>query len=147
MSTWMEDLRHGLRRLRRSPGFAATALLTLALGIGATTAIFTLIYQVILKSMPIEHPEQLYKVGKEIECCVDGGLQGDWRIFSYDLYKTFREGDRIKVAGFEGKVRAIDLRYTLLDTETETVFLPNQLLFNNAVVVVNGARAVTDVPV
>ena len=59
MSTWMEDLRHGLRRLRRSPGFAATALLTLALGIGATTAIFTLIYQVILKSMPIEHPEQV----------------------------------------------------------------------------------------
>jgi small-conductance mechanosensitive channel len=63
------------------------------------------------------------------------------------LYKTFREGDRIKVAGFEGKVRAIDLRYTLLDTEAETVFLPNQLLFNNAVVVVNGGRAVTDVPV
>src|SRR5437868_8213692 len=91
MGSIVQDVWYGLRRLRRSPGFAATALLTLALGIGATTAIFTLIYQVILRSMPVEHPEQIYKVGKEIECCVDGGLQDDWRIFSYDLYRTFRD--------------------------------------------------------
>jgi small-conductance mechanosensitive channel len=52
------------------------------------------------------------------------------------LYQTFGEGDRIKVAGFEGKVQRIDLRYTLLDTGSEVVFLPNQLLFNNPVVVV-----------
>jgi predicted permease len=91
METILQDLRHGLRRLRRAPGFTLTALATLALGIGATTAIFTLTYQVILRSMPVEHPEQLYKVGKEIECCVDGGLQGHWRIFSYDLYRTLRD--------------------------------------------------------
>lgn len=91
MAGLADDVRYGIRRLRRSPGFATTALLTLALGIGATTAIFTLIYQVILRSMPVEHPEQLYKVGKEIECCVDGGLQDDWRIFSYDLYRTLKE--------------------------------------------------------
>ncbi|MDE1178792.1 MAG: ABC transporter permease [Edaphobacter sp.] len=91
MGSIAEDVRYGMRRLRRSPGFAATALATLALGIGATTAIFTLTYQVLMRSMPVEHPEQLYKVGREIECCVDGGLQGDWRIFSYDLYKTLRD--------------------------------------------------------
>ncbi len=91
MGTILQDVRYGFRRLRRSPGFATTAILTLALGIGATTAIFTLIYQVILKSMPVDHPEQIYKVGKEIECCVDGGLQGDWRIFSYDLYRNLRD--------------------------------------------------------
>jgi predicted permease len=91
MESILQDLRHGLRRLRRAPGFTLTALATLALGIGATTAIFTLTYQVILRSMPVEHPEQLYKVGKEIECCVDGGLQGHWRIFSYDLYRTLRD--------------------------------------------------------
>ena len=51
------------------------------------------------------------------------------------LYRTFDEGDRIKVAGFEGRVRTIDLRYTLLETGSDVVFLPNQLLFNNAVVV------------
>ncbi|QNI37049.1 ABC transporter permease [Edaphobacter albus] len=91
MGSIVQDVRYGFRRLRRSPGFAATALLTLALGIGATTAIFTLVYQVMLKSMPVDHPEQLYKVGKEIECCVDGGMQGHWRIFSYDLYRDLRD--------------------------------------------------------
>src|SRR5215469_8936706 len=78
IETTLQDLRHGLRRLRRAPGFTLTALATLALGIGATTAIFTVTYQVILRSMPVEHPEQLYKVGKEIECCVDGSVQGHW---------------------------------------------------------------------
>jgi len=91
MNSILQDVRFALRQLRRSPGFAATAILTLALGIGATTAIFTLVYQVILRSIPISHPEQLYKVGKEIECCVDSGLQDDWRIFSYDLYRYLRD--------------------------------------------------------
>ena len=91
MAGLADDVRYGIRRLRRSPGFATTALLTLALGIGATTAIFTLIYQVILRSMPVKHSEQLYKVGKQIECCVDSGLQDDWRIFSYDLYRTLKD--------------------------------------------------------
>jgi predicted permease len=98
MGSILQDVRYGFRRLRRSPGFATTAILTLALGIGATTAIFTLTYQVILKSMPVEHPEQLYKVGKEIECCVDGGMQNDWRIFSYDLYRHLRD----QTPGIEG---------------------------------------------
>jgi hypothetical protein len=91
MEAILQDVRYGLRRLKRSPGFAATALLTLALGIGATTAIFTLTYQVLLKSMPVDHPEQLYKLGKDIECCVDSGLQGHWLIFSYDLYRQLRD--------------------------------------------------------
>lgn len=52
------------------------------------------------------------------------------------LYHTFGEGDKIKVSGFEGKVVRIDLRYTLLNTGSDVVFLPNQLLFNNPVVVV-----------
>ena len=91
MNASMQDVRFAFRRMRRSPGFVATAVLTLALGIGATTAIFTLVYQVILRSLPVAHPEQLYKVGKEIECCVEGGSQGDWLLFSYDLYKQFRD--------------------------------------------------------
>ncbi len=91
MLTLFDDTRYALRQLRRSPGFAATAILTLALGIGATTAIFTLVYQVLLRSMPVSHPEQLYKIGKTIECSNDGSMQGDWRIFSYDLYQQFRD--------------------------------------------------------
>jgi predicted permease len=91
MGTIFQDIRYGLRRLRHAPGFTLTALATLALGIGATTAIFTLTYQVILRSMPVEHPEQLYKVGKDTECCVDGSTQGHFSIFSYDLYRTLRD--------------------------------------------------------
>jgi predicted permease len=63
MASWMEsifdDLRHGMRGLRRSPGFALTAVLTLALGIGATTAIFTLVYDVMLRPLPYPHAERL----------------------------------------------------------------------------------------
>ncbi len=91
MNTFLQDIRYALRQLRRSPGFAATAILTLTLGIGATTAIFTLVYQVLLRSIPVTHPEQLYKVGKLDNCCVMGGGQDDWSLFSYDLYRFMRE--------------------------------------------------------
>ena len=91
MQTIWQDVQYALRQLRRAPGFVATAILTLALGIGATTAIFTLVYQVILRSIPVEHPEQLYKVGAKIEQGVNGGLQDDWWIFSDDLYKYLRD--------------------------------------------------------
>ena len=57
------DLRRAVRQLRRSPGFTATAVVTLALGIGATTAIFTLLQQVMLKSLPVARPDQLWRVG------------------------------------------------------------------------------------
>jgi putative ABC transport system permease protein len=94
----VQDLRYALRQLRRTPGFALTAVLTLALGVGATTAIFTLIYQVMLRPLPVKAPEQLYKLGKGDDCCHNGGgLFGDWSLFSYDLYKQFRD----HLGGFE----------------------------------------------
>ncbi len=98
MHVLTQDVRYALRQLRRSPGFAATAILTLALGIGATTAIFTLVYQVILRSIPVAHPEQLYKVGKTLNCCVMGGGQDDWSLFSNDLYRSLRD----HTSGLEG---------------------------------------------
>src|SRR5258706_2320681 len=57
-----QDVRYALRALRTSPGFAAVAILSLALGIGANTAIFSLINSVILRALPVSHPEQLLQV-------------------------------------------------------------------------------------
>jgi predicted lysophospholipase L1 biosynthesis ABC-type transport system permease subunit len=68
-----QDVRYALRQLHRAPGFTITAVLTLALGVGAITAIFTLIYQVMLRSLPITAPEQLYKLGTADDCCHHGG--------------------------------------------------------------------------
>ncbi len=91
----VSDLRHSLRQLRSSPGFAATVVITLALGIGATTAIFTLVHQVLLKSLPVAKPEELWRIGDKIRCCNWGGYtqgdDGDFSLFSWEAYKNFRE--------------------------------------------------------
>jgi putative ABC transport system permease protein len=89
---FIEDIRYAIRQFAHAPGFTATAVLTLALGIGATTAIFTLVHAVLLKSLPVAKPSELYRVGDNENCCVNGGLQDNWSIFSYDKYKTFRDG-------------------------------------------------------
>ena len=91
----VSDLKHSLRQLRSSPGFAATVVLTLALGIGATTAIFTLVHQVMLKSLPVAEPDELWRIGDKIRCCNWGGYtqgdDGDFSLFSWEAYKNFRE--------------------------------------------------------
>ena len=86
-----EDLRYGFRRLRKSPGFAIVCVLTLALGIGANTAIFTLVDAVMLKSLPVKNPKELYRLGRGNNCCVIGGMQDNWDIYSYALYQQFRD--------------------------------------------------------
>jgi predicted permease len=98
-----EDIGYALRQFANAPGFTATAVLTLALGIGATTAIFTLVHAVLLKSLPVAKPSELYRVGDVENCCVNGGLQDDWSLFSYDKYKTFRDGTPgfIELAAFQ----------------------------------------------
>src|SRR5579862_6781600 len=63
MDTVLKDLQFALRVLRKSRGFAAVAILTLALGIGANTGIFSLLYGVAFRDLPVPHPEQLIKLG------------------------------------------------------------------------------------
>lgn len=91
----MTDLQEALRQLRKAPGFTTTAVITLALGIGATTAIFTLVHQVMLKSLPVGKPEELWRIGDKIRCCNWGGYtqdnDGNFSLFSYEAYKNFRE--------------------------------------------------------
>src|SRR5580692_5730129 len=86
----MEDARYAMRQFAKAPGFTVTAILTLALGIGATTAIFTLVHAVLLKSLPVAKPEDLWRVGNEENCCVNGGMQDNWTLFSFEQYKQFR---------------------------------------------------------
>ena len=91
----LADLREALRQLRKAPGFTATAVITLTLGIGATTAIFTLVHQVMLKSLPVAKPEELWRIGDKVRCCNWGGYtqgnDGDFSLFSWEAYKYFRE--------------------------------------------------------
>jgi len=103
------DLRFAFRQLRRSPGFTATALVTLAIGIGANTAVFTLVHAVLLASLPVAHADRLYKLGDEYRCCPLENLQGSWSIFSYPFYLEVRD----HVRDFE-EVAAMDtLRWPL----------------------------------
>src|SRR5580693_2318623 len=88
---WLEqlrqDVRYAFRQVRRSPGFAATVILTIALGIGANTAIFTLVHAILMKSLPVANPASLYRIGDRDDCCVSGGYlydNGDFDLFSYD---------------------------------------------------------------
>src|SRR3982074_2626130 len=89
----MADVREALRQLRNAPGFTATAVITLALGIGATTAIFTLVHQVMLKSLPVTKRDEVWRIGDKVRCCNGGGYtqgdDGDFSLFSWEMYKHF----------------------------------------------------------
>ena len=91
MRTLFQDIRYALRQLRNAPVFTLTAVLTLALGIGANSAVFTLVHEVLLKSLPVADPGGLYRVGDRYECCVEGDLQHDWTMFSYPQYEYLRD--------------------------------------------------------
>jgi putative ABC transport system permease protein len=78
METLIQDLRYGLRLLTKHPGFSAIAVITLALGIGANTAIFSVIYGVILKPLPFQNPEQLVRIYSEFPSFPGGGLRRFW---------------------------------------------------------------------
>src|SRR5437773_8061160 len=82
------SFRYALRQFWLSPVFTVAAVLTLALGIGGTTAIFTLIHAVMLRSLPVSDPGRLYRVGEGDECCVEGGPQDRWGMFFLSLVRA-----------------------------------------------------------
>jgi predicted permease len=90
----MHDVFVAFRQFRKSPGFAITVVFTIALGIGANTAIFTLVHAILMKSLPVADPKTLYRVGDLDDCCVNGGFindNGDFDLYSYELYRHLQE--------------------------------------------------------
>ena len=112
MQAILEDIRYALRQFRKVPGFTTTAILTLALGIGATTAIFTLVHEVLLKSLPVAKPEELWRIGDVENCCINGGMQDDWSLFSYEQYKMFRDNNPEfqQMAAFQAGAQQVSVR-------------------------------------
>src|ERR1700719_2239500 len=90
MENVLGNFRYAMRQFRLAPVFATAAVLTLALGIGGTTAIFTLIHAVMLRSLPVSDPGRLYRVGEGDDCCVEGGPQDKWGMFSFALYERLK---------------------------------------------------------
>jgi predicted permease len=90
MTDALRTLQYTVRQLWASRLFTAAAVLTLALGIGGTTAIFTLIDAVMLRSLPVKDPARLYRIGDGDDCCVQGGPQGRWGLFSFPLYERLK---------------------------------------------------------
>ena len=122
----LDDLRDALRQLRKAPGFTTTAVITLALGIGATTAIFTLVHKVMLKSLPVAKPSELYKIGDKIRCCNWGGYNqgedGDFSLFSWEMYKHFRANtpEFIDLAALQAGNAALGVRRVGSQAQADT---------------------------
>jgi predicted permease len=114
METLIQDARHALRRLRNAPAFTLTTVLTLALGIGATTSIFTLVHAVILKSLAVAKRGELYRLGKESRCCFWGGYsqEKEFSLVSYPLYKYFKDNTRefAELAAFQASADLYGVR-------------------------------------
>ena len=124
-----EDVRFALRRLRLQPGFTAVAVLTLALGLGANTAIFTLIHGVMLRALPVSRPSELYRLGNNNDCCVNSGLATQYSLFSFPLYQRFvAELDEFSdLAGFQANTSMTPFR----PPSGETISIPAQFVTGN----------------
>jgi predicted permease len=123
MDSILADIRYSLRQFRQTPVFTLTAILTLALGIGGTTAIFSLIHTVMLRSLPVADPASLYRIGEGNDCCVEGGPQDQWGLFSFALYEKLKAAtpEFEQVAAFQAASNQFSVRREGVDREARPV--------------------------
>ncbi len=96
LDTLFRNVRFGARMMARTPVSSLIAVLVLALGIGANTAIFTLLNAVLLRNLPVEHPEELVLFGDgEWGGSANGLPNRNWKLFSYNMYREFQQRNRV----------------------------------------------------
>jgi predicted permease len=117
MRNLFSDIRYSLRVLRQTPVFTLTAVLTLALGLGGTTAIFSLIHAVMLRSLPVADPESLYRIGDGNDCCVASGPQDRWGLYSFSLFEKLKAAlpELEQVAAFQAGGWRLSVRRASVD--------------------------------
>jgi predicted permease len=94
LESLVQDVGYGLRQLRKSPGFTFIALLSLTLGIGANTAIFTLLDAILLRPLPVQSPKELLLFGDgDAQGSTSAVPNGSWNLFSYSFFHDFRQKD------------------------------------------------------
>jgi len=110
-------IRYAVRQFWSSRVFTVAAVLTLALGIGGTTAIFTLIHAVMLRSLPVADPASLYRIGDGDDCCVEGGPQDRWGMFSFPLYERLKADtpEFEQIAAFQAGAARVSVRRAGVD--------------------------------
>ena len=126
MQALSQDFRYAFRQFRQAPAFALAAVLTLAVGIGANTAIFSLLYQALLRSLPVQNPHELVELrfagSSPGHTHSEGGDSPDARAyFSYPMYRNLRD----RVSAFGGLIALAPAGVGLPGTTAPSFFPPN----------------------
>jgi macrolide transport system ATP-binding/permease protein len=121
----MSDCRQGARQLRKNPGFTAVAILTLALGIGANTSVFSLVYALAIRPLPVKDASSLVSIYQEFRGRRSRGVQGSGYYISYPEYANYRDGSQ----SFSGMVAYAETMLSLGGTDPQP--LPGLLVSCN----------------
>jgi predicted permease len=125
-----QDLHFAFRRLRQQPGFAVVVILTLAIGLGANTAVFTLMHALILRTLPVERPDELYRLGDGADCCVNSNVPLRFSLFSYRLFEhlTASTPEFTELAAFQATTAPFGVRRA---GQTMSTTLPGAFVTGN----------------